>query len=90
MVPLEGVTLDKEHGKECEDHQRDNLLDNLELPECEWTAELVATDAVGRHLKAVLEKCNTPTNKHDANHAVALELRFECYMAIPCQCHEDI
>ena len=33
VVPLEGVALDKEHGKEREDHQRDNLLDNLELPE---------------------------------------------------------
>ena len=90
MVPLEGVTLDKEHGKECEDHQRDNLLDNLELPESEWSAKLVATDAVSGHLEAVLKKCDTPANKHDAYHAVALELRFECYMAIPCQCHEDI
>ena len=39
VVPLEGVALDKQNGKEREDHQRDNLLDNLELPECEWTAE---------------------------------------------------
>ena len=32
VVPLEGVALDKQNGKEREDHQRDNLLDNLELP----------------------------------------------------------
>ena len=38
VVPLEGVALDKQHGKEREDHQRDNLLDNLELPEGKWTA----------------------------------------------------
>ena len=55
MVPLEGVALDEEYGKEREDHQRDNLLDNLELPERKWTAELVAADAVGWHLEAVLE-----------------------------------
>lgn len=55
VVPLERVALDKEHGKEREDHQRDNLLDNLELPERKWTAQLGAAYAVGGHLKAVLK-----------------------------------
>ena len=90
VVPFQWVTLDKEHRKECEYNQRDNLLDNLELPESEWSAKLVATDAVSGHLEAVLKKCDTPADKHDAYHAVALELRFECYMTIPCQCHKDI
>ena len=84
VVPLEWVALDEQNGKEREDHQRDNLLDNLELPEGEWTTKLVAADAVGWHLEAVLKKCDTPADKHDAYHAVALELRFECYMTIPC------
>ena len=55
VVPLKRIALDKQNGKEREDHQRDNLLDNLELPESKWTAELVATYAVGGHLKAVLK-----------------------------------
>ena len=90
MVPLEGVALDKEYGKEREDHQRDNLLDNLELPEGKWAAQLGATYAVGGHLEAVLKKCDTPADKHDAYHAVALQLRLECNVSIPCQCHKDI
>ena len=55
VVPLKWIALDKEYGKEREDHQRDNLLDNLELPERKWTAQLGATYAVGGHLKAVLK-----------------------------------
>ena len=37
VVPLEGVALDEEYGKESEDHQRDNLLNNLKLPYVEGT-----------------------------------------------------
>ena len=55
VVPLKRIALDKQNGKEREDHQRDNLLDNLELPESKWAAQLVATYAVGRHLEAVLK-----------------------------------
>ena len=29
VVPFEWIALDKEHGKECEYHKRDNLLDNF-------------------------------------------------------------
>ena len=90
MVPLQRIALDKEHGKQREDRQRDNLLDNLALPEGKWTAQLGATYAVGGHLKAVLKQCDTPANKHNAYHAVALQLRLESNVSIPCQCHKDI
>ena len=72
VVPAQWVTLDKQHGKECKDNQRDNLLDNLQLPEGEWASELCATNAVGRHLEAVLKQCDAPADKHDGHDAVAL------------------
>ena len=90
MVPLEWVALDKEDGEECEYHQRDNLLDNFELPECEWAAELLTTEAVGRNLEAVLKESDTPADKHDGNHAIALKLRLEGDVAIPSQCHKYV
>ena len=90
MVPLEWVALDKEYGKEREDNKRDNLLDNLQLPECEGATKLVTTDTVGRHLEAVLEKSDTPADKHDGNNTVALQLRLKGDVAIPGKCHKDI
>ena len=90
MVPLQGVTLNKKHSKKCEDNKRDNLLNDLQLPEGEGTSEFCATDAVGWHLEAVLKEGDAPTDKYDSNDAVALELRLEGYMAIPRQRHKDI
>lgn len=74
MVPLEWVALDKQDSKEREYHKRDNLLDNLELPECEWAAELLAAKTVGRNLEAVLKESDTPADEYDGNHAIALKL----------------
>ena len=55
MVPLQRVALDKKNGEEGEDNQGDNLLNDFKLPECEWSAKLLAAEAVGWHLKAVLK-----------------------------------
>ena len=90
VIPAQGVALDEQHRKECKDHQRDNLLNDLQLPEGEGTSEFCATDAVGWHLEAVLKEGDAPTDKYDSNDAVALKLRLEGYMAIPRQRHKDI
>ena len=74
MIPAQGVALDEQHSKECKDHQRYNLLNDLQLPEGEGTSEFCATDAVGWHLEAVLKEGNAPTDKYDSNDAVALKL----------------
>ena len=90
MIPAQGVALDEQHCKECEYNQRDNLLNDLQLPEGEGTSEFCATDAVGWHLEAVLKEGDAPTDKYDGYDAVALKLRLEGYMAIPRQRHKDI
>ena len=50
----------------------------------------LATYAVGRHLKAVLQKCHTPAYEDDSYNAKLLQLRAKGYMAIPGQGHKDI
>ena len=90
VVPLEWVALDEENGKERKDYQRDNLLDNLQLPECEWAAKLRTTNTVGRYLEAVLKKRDTPADKHDGYNTEALQLRLKCDMSIPRQRHKDV
>lgn len=90
MVPAQRVALDEEHCKECEYDKRDDLLDNLELPEREWATKLGTTDAVSWHLEAVLEQGNTPTDEDDGHDAVALELRLEGYVSVPRERHKDV
>ena len=55
MVPLQRVALDEKNGEESKDNQGDNLLNYFELPKCKWSAELLAAEAIGWHLKAVFE-----------------------------------
>ncbi len=90
MVPFEWVALDKENGEKCKDHKRDNLLDDLKLPECEWTTELLTAEAVGRYLEAILKQGDTPADKYNGNHAIALKLRLEGDVAIPSQRHKYV
>ena len=90
MIPLQGVALDEQHGEQREDHKRDNLLDNLQLPQREGASELGTADTVGGNLKAVLKECYAPANQHDGNHAVTLQTRLKGDVAIPRERHKDI
>ena len=54
MVPMELIVLEDEVGNDREYHQRDTLLNHLELDEVERTAIIDKTDAVGGNLTAVL------------------------------------
>ena len=90
MVPLQRVALDEQHRKECEDNQRDNLLDDLQLPQRKRSTKLGATYAVGGNLEAVLKQCYTPAEQHDSNHTVALQARLEGDVAVPRKGHKDI
>ena len=53
MVPVELLVLEDEVGNNGEDHQRDALLNDLELDEVEGASVVNEADAVGRHLTAV-------------------------------------
>lgn len=54
VVPVQGLALEEDGGEEGENHQRDDLLDDLELHQREGTAVLDEADAVGRHLEGIL------------------------------------
>ena len=65
MIPVELLVLEDEVGDDGEDHQRDALLDDLELHEVEGTAVVDEADAVGRHLTAVFEEGDHPREGDD-------------------------
>ena len=65
MVEAERLGLEKDDGEDGEDGQRDELLDDLELPEVEGTAVADETDAVGRPHERVLGQSDAPAEKDD-------------------------
>ena len=60
MVPMKLFMLEGKVGDQREHHQRDTLLDDLELYEIERTAVIHEADAVGGNLAAILEEGNHP------------------------------
>ena len=92
MVPVELLVLEDEVGNDGEDHQRDALLDNLELHEVEGTSVVDEPDTVGRYLTAVFEEGNHPRKSDDqiegpvGGDAGLLEAQ----MAIPGEGHKHI
>ena len=60
VVPVELLVLEDEVGDDGKDHQRDALLDNLQLHEVERTSVIDEAEAVGRHLTTVLEEGDHP------------------------------
>ncbi len=90
MVPAQGVALHEDECEEREDQERNDLLNDFELPYGEWASESCRAQAVGGYLKAVLEQCDAPTQDHDGDHAEALDFRFEGYVTIPCEGHEGV
>ena len=63
VIPAESLVLHyqlHDNGKDCE---RNNLLNNLQLPNGEWAAILHTAQAVGRYHKAVFEECHQPTDE---------------------------
>ena len=54
VVPVQLLMLEDEVRNDREDHQRDALLDHLQLHEVEGTAVIDETNSIGWHLTAVL------------------------------------
>jgi len=81
MIPAE-MLAEVEGDEDAEDHEGDDLLDHFELN----GAEAAGADAVGRHLEAVLKKCNAPTDQND----LPQRLLAESQVAIPGEGHEDV
>ena len=81
MVPAQ-VLAEVPGDEHAEDHQRNDFLDDLELD----GIELNSADAVGRHLKAVLEESDAPTDEND----LPKRLMTEPEVTIPGKSHEDV
>ena len=64
MVDGEGLVLEEDQHEDGEDGQREELLDDLELPEVKGTAVVNEADAVGRHHEAVLDQRDTPAEEN--------------------------
>lgn len=60
MIPLDGESFETNQAKDDEHHERNDLLRDLELHECERAAVALKTHAVGGHLTAVLQQSYSP------------------------------
>src|SRR5215469_7309586 len=81
VVPFE-LLFEKEHREEREDHERDHLLNDLQLRGC----KAIRTNTIRRNLKAVLEEGDTPAHE---NHLPQYRLAvFE--VSVPREGHEDV
>ena len=91
MIPSE-LHVKGHHAEKDEYAERNDFLNHLELHEREGPAVFDKTNSVGRHLQAVFEKRNRPTECDDGNHRPLVEpLKLgQFQMAIPSKRHEDI
>ena len=66
MVPTQRVGTHEQQRENRKDRKRNHLLNHFQLPQTERSAKLAATDAIGRHLKAIFEQGDAPTQQHDS------------------------
>lgn len=90
VVPPERIGLHEEEREEREDRERDDFLDDLELPDGERPAELGRTDAVGRNLETILEQGDAPAQQNDGRQPEPFEPRLERDVPVPGQRHESV
>ena len=51
VVPMQSLSLEEKRGKDCKYNQGNDLLNDLQLHECEWTAIVNETNAISRNLE---------------------------------------
>lgn len=81
MVPAD-LLAEIEHRETAEDHERDDLLNDLEL---RGRVNRIAP-AIGGHLQAVFEESDAPAYENDDEQRLALELQ----VAVPRDGHEEV
>ncbi len=91
VIPSE-LQVEGDDGEDDEDNECENLLDDFELHEVERTAVAVETNLIGRHLEAIFEKGDAPTDGNDGDEGKVLKpFHFaELEVTIPCENHEDV
>lgn len=92
MVDGEGLILEEDQHEDGEDGQREELLDDLELPEVERTAVVNEANTVGRHHETVLDQRDTPAeeNHHRERQFAEPGCTLQFQMTVPRECHEHI
>ena len=92
VVPLQGLALEEEGGKDCEDYQRDNLLHHFELHQRKWASVAHETYAVGGNLARILGKCDAPRKEnHKPQRPRSDEFHLlQFQVAIPRKGHKDV
>lgn len=93
MIPVQGLAAKKDYGKDRKHRKGDYFLDNLELHQRKGPAVADEAHAVGRHLKAVLGKRDTPGKKyHDVERRIRRDYihLLELEMSVPGECHEYV
>jgi len=92
VVPAE-LEMEGQHGETDEDHQGDDLLNDLELHKGEGSAIGIKTYTVGRYLQAILKQGYSP--RHEDNQDEGCMVGDEMHilhlkMTVPSQRHKDI
>ncbi len=93
MVHAECLAAEHQQREHREDRQRHHLLNDLELDERERPAVARESEPVGRHLKAVFEKRDAPTDEDQGDQgqmSAAAVGRGEFEVAVPCDGHEYV
>ena len=65
VIPLQCLALEEDDGEDRENGNRNHLLNNFELHQCEGSAIANESHAVCRHLTGILEERQEPTDKDD-------------------------
>ena len=92
VVVGEGLVLEEEEHEYGEDGERQELLDDLELPEVEGAAVVDEPDAVGRHHETVLNERDAPAEEnHQRQRQLAEPGRaLQLQMTVPRERHEHV
>lgn len=92
MIPLQALTLEKAEYHECEDRERHDFLDHLELDEIEWASIAREAYPIGRDLGAIFEERESPREEYDHEYRPTFRnlhlLKLE--VSVPREGHEDI
>ncbi len=92
MVPAERH-VERQGGEEDEDHEGDDLLDNLQLHEGEGSAVALEAHAVGGDLKAVLKESDAPREEDHENKGCGVGEEahvLELQVAVPRERHKHV
>lgn len=92
VVQREMFILEENDSEQGKDGERDDLLNDFELPKVKRTAIAGIADFIGGYLETIFKEGNAPADDNDEGKTDIAEpahlLEFE--MPVPCKSHENI